>query len=115
MNTVTLYHNPRCSTSRNALAMLRERGIEPTIVEYLQTPLDGSQLQALAAATGEPLQGLLRSKEPLYAELDLAHATDEAILQALVAHPILFNRPVVQNARGARVARPIERMLEIVD
>ena len=114
MNTVTLYHNPRCSTSRNALALLQARGIKPTIVEYLQTPLTRAQWQALATATGEPLQGLLRSKEPLYAELGLANATDEAIVQALVTHPILFNRPVVQSARGARVARPIERMLEIL-
>ena len=116
MTSVTLYHNPRCSTSRNALALLRERGIEATIVEYLKTPLTRAQWQALAQATGEPAHALLRRKEPLYAELglDRTDVSEAAVLDALVAHPALFNRPVVQSERGARVARPIERLLEVL-
>jgi arsenate reductase len=116
MTSVTLYHNPRCSTSRNALALLRERGIEPTIVEYLKTPPTRDELQALAQATGEPARGLLRTKEPLCAELGLTgdDVSDAQALDALAAHPALLNRPVVRSEHGARVARPIERMLEIL-
>ena len=115
MNTVTLFHNPRCSTSRNALALLRERGIEPHIVDYLKSPPTREQWHALGQATGEPLHGLLRTKEALYGELGLGPSSSDAqILDALVAHPVLLNRPVLQTEHGARVGRPIERMLEVL-
>ena len=116
MDTITLFHNPRCSTSRNALALLRERGIEPQIVDYLKTPPTREQLQALGPATGEPLHGLLRTKEALYGELGLSPTSSDAqILDALTAHPVLLNRPVLQTERGARVGRPIEKILEILE
>ena len=115
MNTVTLFHNPRCSTSRNALALLRERGIEPHIVDYLKTPPTREQWQALGQATGGPLHSLLRTKEALYGELSLGPSSSDAqILDALVAHPVLLNRPVVQTELGARVGRPIENILEVL-
>ena len=115
MNTVTLFHNPRCSTSRNALALLRERGIEPHIVDYLKSPPTREQWQALGQATGEPLHGLLRTKETLYGGLGLSPSSSDAqILDALVAHPVLLTRPVVQTELGARVGRPIEKILEVL-
>ena len=114
--TVTIYHNPKCSTSRNALALLRERGIEPTIVEYLKTPPSRDELKAIAAATGEPLRALLRSKQAEYAEqgLDDPRLSDEQLLDAMLATPVLINRPIVVTPRGARLGRPIERVLEIL-
>ena len=116
MNTVTLFHNPRCSTSRNALALLRERGIEPHIVDYLKSPPTREQWQALGQATGEPLHGLLRTKEALFTELglDAPGVTDAQLVDAMLLHPILINRPIVVTPRGARLCRPAEQVLEVL-
>lgn len=104
MSTVTIYHNPKCSTSRNALALLRERGIEPQVVEYLKTPPSRDELQRIAAATGEPLRALLRTKQPEYLEqgLDDPQLSDDQLLDAMLATPVLINRPIVVSAKGAR-------------
>ena len=120
MSTVTIYHNPQCSTSRKALALLRERGIEPTIVEYLKTPPTRDELRRIAAATGEPpatqIRALLRTKQPQYLEqgLDNPALSDEQLLDAMTTTPVLINRPIVVTPQGARLARPLERMLEIL-
>lgn len=110
LNTVTLYHNPACGTSRKVLEMIREAGIEPQVIEYLKTPPDRATLQALVAATGRPVRELLREKAPPYAELGLddPNWSDAQLLDFLLAHPILLNRPVVVTPRGARVCRPAE-------
>lgn len=116
MSGVTLWHNPNCSTSRNALALLRERGIEPDVVQYLKTPPDRATLEAVIRATGEPVRSLLRSKEKLCAELGLDDParSDDELLVAMLMHPVLINRPVVITAKGARLGRPVERVLEVV-
>lgn len=110
----TIYHNSRCSTSRKTLHLLREHGIEPTVVEYLKTPLTRPQLQALITASGLTVREAIRSKEAIYAQLQLDAANDEALLNAMVTHPVLLNRPFVSTAKGSRLARPIERVLDIV-
>jgi arsenate reductase len=107
---VTIYHNPACQTSRNVLAMIRNAGIEPVIIEYLKTPLSRAQLVAL----GLPARDLLRAKEKLAAELGLNSAADAEILDAIAAHPILFNRPVVTTERGTKVCRPSEMVLDLL-
>ena len=116
MTDITLYHNPRCSNSRSALALLRERGIEPRIVEYLAQPLGLAQLQQLAAAVGGPVRDLLRSKEAAYQTLGLGDpaCTDEQLLNAVAEHPELLNRPIVVTPRGALLCRPPERVLELL-
>ena len=116
MSAVTIYHNPRCSTSRNALALLRERGIEPQVVEYLKTPPSRDELQRITAATGEPLRALLRTKQPEYLEqgLDNPALTDDQLLDAMLATPVLINRPIVVTPKGARLGRPAERVLEVL-
>ena len=116
MSPVTLYHNPNCSTSRNALALLRERGIEPVVVEYLKTPPSRDELKAIATATGEPLRALLRTRQPEYAEqgLDNPALTDDQLLDAMLATPVLINRPIVDTPQGARLGRPMERVLEVL-
>jgi arsenate reductase len=111
---VTLFHNPRCSTSRNALALLRERGVEPEIVDYLKTGWDAATLNRLAAETGGGLRGLLRTKEGGAKALLAADAGDAAILKAMIADPILVERPIVETEKGARIGRPIERVLEVL-
>lgn len=113
---ITIYHNPRCSTSRKALALLRERGLTPTVVEYLKTPPDRATLQAIAVASGEPLRALIRAKEPDYLAcgLDDPALGDDQLLDALLAHPVLINRPIVVTERGARLGRPLERILEVL-
>lgn len=116
MSTATIYHNPGCSTSRNTLALLRERGIEPTIVEYLKTPPSRDELKRIAQATGEPLRALIRTKQPEYLELGLDNPalTDDQLLDALLTTPVLINRPIVVTDKGARLGRPIEKVLEIL-
>ena len=113
---VTIYHNPRCSTSRNALALLQERGIEPRVIEYLKTPPSRAELKAIAKATGEPLRALVRAKQAEYAELGLEDTalTDDQLIDAMLAHPVLINRPIVVTPRGARLGRPLERVLEVL-
>ncbi len=112
--TVTIYHNPRCGTSRQVLALLTERGLQPQVIEYLKTPPGAATLQALARATGEPLRALLRSKEALHDELGLADADDERLLAAMRAHPILINRPIVVTPKGTALCRPAEKVLALL-
>lgn len=114
--TITIYHNPNCGTSRNVLAMVRERGIEPVIVEYLKTPPSRETLQALIAAMGVPVRGVLREKESLVAELGLndPDKTDDELLDAMMAHPILINRPIVVTPLGTKLCRPSETARDIL-
>uniref|UniRef100_UPI003CFE5FAF arsenate reductase (glutaredoxin) n=1 Tax=Alcaligenes faecalis TaxID=511 RepID=UPI003CFE5FAF len=111
-----IYHNPRCSTSRNALAMMREKGLEPEIIEYLKTPLSRSELKALIADTGLTVREAMRSKEAIYNELNLDNPdlSDEDLLAAIEANPILLNRPIVVTEKGTRLARPLEVVQEIL-
>ena len=114
--TVTIYHNPRCGTSRNTLALIRSAGIEPEIIEYLNRPPERDALAAMIAASRLKVRAALRAKEPRYAELGLDNATlsDDALLDAIMAYPILLNRPFVMTPLGARLCRPAERVLEIL-
>ena len=116
MTDITIYHNPRCSKSRGALALLRERGIEPRIVDYLAHPLDLAQLRQLAAAVGGPVRDLLRTTETAYQTLGLKDpaCTDEQLLTAVADHPELLNRPIVVTPRGALLCRPPERVLDLL-
>ncbi|WP_295168731.1 arsenate reductase family protein [uncultured Brevundimonas sp.] len=112
--SVVLYHNPKCSTSRNALALLREQGVEPTVVEYLKTGWDRETLKRLASKTGFGLSGLLRRKEADAKALLDAGAGHEAILAAAIAQPVLIERPIVETDKGAVIGRPVERVLEVL-
>ena len=116
MSAITIYHNPRCGTSRNTLAMIRNSGEEPVVDEYLQQPPSRERLQQLALASGVGVRGLLRAKEPLCAELGLddARRTDEELLDAMAAHPVLINRPIVVTPLGTRLCRPSEEVLGIL-
>lgn len=116
MSMITVFHNPKCSNSRGALALIRERGFEPRIVEYLVTPPAGDELRALVAACGVPVRELMRSKEALYGELGLDDpaCSDDELIAAMVAHPVLMNRPIVVTPLGARLCRPPERVLDIL-
>jgi arsenate reductase len=111
---VTIWHNPKCGTSRNTLAMIRATGVEPAIVEYLQTPPDAATLARVAAAIGGAA-ALMRVKGTPAEELGLVGADDAAILAAMAAHPILINRPVVIGPRGIVLARPSEKVLDVLD
>jgi arsenate reductase len=113
---VTIYHNPACGTSRNTLALIRNAGIEPTIIEYLKTPPDRTTLRSLLARMGIGPRDVLREKGTPYAELDLGatHWTDEQLIEQMLAHPILINRPIVITPWGARLCRPSEAVLEIL-
>jgi arsenate reductase len=113
---VTIYHNPACGTSRNALALIRSAGIAPTIIEYLQEPPSREQLRAMIAAAGLSVRAALREKGTPFQELGLANPalTDEQLLDAMMAHPILINRPFVVTPLGTRLARPSEVVLEIL-
>lgn len=110
-----LYHNPRCSKSRQALALLRERGIEPRIVHYLETPPDAAALRRLLAALGIPARDLLRKGEPEYAALGLADPAldDNALVEAMAAYPRLIERPILLHGERAVIGRPPERVLEL--
>jgi len=112
--TVTLFHNPKCSTSRNALALLRERGVEPVVVDYLKTGWDRATLERLASKSGLGLAGLLRRKEADAAALLDAGANDGAILAAVLAKPVLIERPIAESDRAAVVGRPVERVLDVL-
>jgi len=116
MSAYTIYHNPSCSNSRGALALLRERGIEPTVVEYLETPPDRATLEALIAAIGLPPRELLRTKEAPYRALGLQDEQlgDAQIIEAMLAHPVLINRPIVVTPLGTRLCRPPETVLAIL-
>lgn len=116
MSSITIYHNPRCGTSRNTLAMIRNSGEEPVVIEYLKTPPTRDQLVALIAAAGLGVRGIMRAKEKLFGELGLADpaVSDEALIDAMMAHPILINRPIVVTQLGTRLCRPSEVVLDIL-
>ena len=116
MAEITIFHNPACGTSRNVLALIRHAGIEPTIVEYLKTPPTRNQLRELVAATGQPVRTLLRDKGTPYTELGLGDPawTDDQLLDFVVRHPILMNRPLVVTPLGTRLCRPSEAVLELL-
>jgi arsenate reductase (glutaredoxin) len=113
---VTIYHNPQCGTSRNTLAMIRQSGIEPTVIEYVRTPPSRETLVALIGAMKIPVRDLLREKGTPYAELGLADPkwTDEQLIDVMLAHPILINRPIVVTPRGVKLCRPSEAVLDIL-
>jgi arsenate reductase (glutaredoxin) len=114
--TITIYHNPDCGTSRNTLAMIRQSGEEPNVVEYLKTPPSREKLVELIAAMGMSPRELLREKGTPYAELGLADPkwSDDELIDFMLAHPILINRPIVVTPLGVRLARPSEAVLEIL-
>ena len=112
--TVTIYHNPKCGTSRKTLELIRAAGIEPVVIDYLNTPPDRATLVRLVAGTGKPVRDIVRSKEALYEELALADASDDALVDAMVAHPILMNRPVVVRGDVVRLCRPQELVLDLL-
>ena len=116
MSDITIYHNPRCGTSRNTLAMIRNSGVEPLVIEYLKTPPTREQLVALIAASGLSVREVMRSKEAVFGELGLTDTalSDDALLDAMIAHPILINRPIVVTPLGTRLCRPSEVVLEIL-
>jgi arsenate reductase len=117
MADVTIYHNPACGTSRNVLALIRHAGIEPVVVEYLKTPPTKDTLRELVAATGAPVRALLREKGTPYAELGLGDPawTDDQLLDFIVRHPILMNRPLVVTPLGTKLCRPAsESVLELL-
>lgn len=111
-----IYHNPACGTSRNTLALIRAAGIEPTIIDYLATPPSRERVRALAAAAGQPLRALLREKGTPYAALGLGNPalTEDQLLDAIGAHPILLNRPIVVTPKGTRLCRPSEAVLPLL-
>ncbi|WP_396927199.1 arsenate reductase (glutaredoxin) [Mycolicibacterium sp.] len=110
----TIYHNPRCSTSRKTLDLLRDNGIQPEIVEYLKTPPSRAEIAKLIADAGIDVRTAVRKRESLYTELNLAEATDDELLDAMAANPILIERPFVVTPKGTRLARPIESVHEIL-
>jgi arsenate reductase (glutaredoxin) len=111
---ISMTYNPACGTARNVLALLRERGIEPQIIEYLKTPLNRSQIAQLVKQMGVPVRDVVRTKEPLYAKLKLADADDDTLMAAMATHPILLNRPIVTTPKGTKLCRPSEAVLEIL-
>lgn len=114
--SITIFHNPACGTSRNVLALIRNSGVEPEVVEYLKTPPDKTRLRELVAAMGIPVRSLLREKGTPYAELNLGDPawTDEQLLDFIVQHPILMNRPIVETPLGTRMCRPSQAVLDIL-
>lgn len=116
MSTITIYHNPKCGTSRNTLAMIRNSGVEPEVIEYSKTPPSKAKLEALVRAAGISPRELLRAKEAIYGELNLADSkwTDDEILDFMLQHPILINRPIVVTPLGTRLCRPSELVLDIL-
>ena len=113
---IVIYHNPACGTSRNTLALIRHVGIEPHVIEYLKTPPSRAMVAWLAERTGAPLRNLLREKGAPFAELGLEDPdlTDDQLLDAIEAHPILLNRPIVVSPLGVRLCRPSEAVLDLV-
>jgi len=116
MSTVTIYHNPACGTSRNVLGLIRNAGVEPTVVEYLKTPPSRAELADLIRRMGVPVRAVLREKGTPYHELGLGDPalTDDQLLDAMTAHPILINRPIVVTGRGVRLCRPSETVLDLL-
>ena len=116
MSIVTIYHNPDCGTSRNVLALIRNSGEEPTVIEYLKTPPDRATLTALIAAMGVSARAVLREKGTPYAELGLGDPQwgDDQLIDFMLQHPILINRPIVVTPLGTRLCRPSEAVLDIL-
>lgn len=110
----TIYHNPKCSTSRKALEKLRDAGIEPTVVKYLDQPFTREQLTTLISDAGLSVRDAVRKRESLYKELDLASLPEDKVLTEMVQHPILVERPFVVTDKGTRLARPVDRLDEIL-
>ena len=113
---VVIYHNPACGTSRNTLALIRNAGVEPHVIEYLKTPPSRALLRRLIERMGIPVRALLREKGTPFAELGLGDPalSDDALLDAMTAHPILINRPIVVSPRGVRLCRPSETVLDLL-
>ena len=116
MPQITIYHNPECGTSRNALAIIRHSGIEPEVIEYLKTPPSKQRLRELIAAMGLPVRAVIRDKGTPYGDLQLADPkwSDDELLDFMLAHPILINRPIVVTPLGIKLCRPSEDVLEIL-
>jgi len=114
--TITIWHNPACGTSRNTLALIRAAGHEPRIIEYLKAPPARAQLATMIKRMGVPVRQVARKKEPLYRELGLDQpgVTDDEILDAMTANPVLINRPIVETAKGIRLCRPSELVNELL-
>lgn len=113
-DTWVIYHNPRCSTSRKTLELLRDNGIEPKVVEYLKDPPSRAELVRMIADAGITVRDAVRKRESLYGELNLNQADDEELLDAMIANPILIERPFVVTTKGTRLARPIDAVREIL-
>ncbi len=115
--TVTIYHNPACGTSRNTLAMIRASGVEPEVIEYVKTPPSRERLVSLINAMGGDVRAVIREKGTPYAELGLANPnlSDDALIDAMLQHPILINRPIVITAKGVKLCRPSELVLAILE
>ena len=113
---IKIYHNPKCGTSRNTLALIENAGIQPEVIEYLKTPPSKQALKDLIAKMGVPVRDVIRAKEPLYLELKLDDMTlsDDVLIDAMVANPILINRPIVATDLGVRLCRPSELVLDIL-
>ncbi|MGN7725018.1 arsenate reductase (glutaredoxin) [Luteimonas sp. 22616] len=116
MNDITIYHNPACGTSRNTLALIRNAGIEPRVIEYLKDPPDRETLAGLIAAMDVPARDVLRAKETAYAELHLDDPSlgDDALIDAMLEHPVLIQRPIVVSPLGTRICRPSEAVLDLL-
>lgn len=114
--SITIYHNPKCSSSRNTLALIRDAGFEPEVIEYLKTPPNRNTIRDLVSSAGLTLREAMRDKEALYLELGLADValTSDDLLDAIDKHPVLLNRPFVVTPEGARLCRPAEKVLEIL-
>jgi arsenate reductase (glutaredoxin) len=110
----TIYHNPKCTTSRKTLELLRDSGVEPKVVQYLKTPPSRAELMRMIRDAGIEVRSAVRKREALYAELNLADASDDQLLDAMAEHPILIERPFVVTPKGTRLARPVERVREIL-
>ena len=117
MMSVTIYHNPACGTSRNTLAMIRQSGEVPIVIEYLKNPPGRARLIELIRAMAIPVRALLREKATPYAELGLGDPkwTDDQLLDFMLAHPILINRPIVETPKGTRLCRPSEAVLDLLE
>lgn len=114
MASAVIYHNPKCTTSRKTLELLRDNGIEPNVVLYLKTPPSRAELEKMIADAGIDVRTAVRKREALYTELGLADASDDELLDAMAEHPILIERPFVTTAKGTRLARPIDSVREIL-
>ncbi|HEX3883922.1 MAG TPA: arsenate reductase (glutaredoxin) [Stellaceae bacterium] len=111
---VTIYHNPRCNTSRKTLALLRDKGIEPTVIEYLKTPYTEAQLKTLLAQMNLPAKAIVRKKEAAEAGIDVGKLSEDALIAALAKNPIAVERPIVVSGGKAALGRPPEKVLEVL-